>query len=227
MNDDNNTAIIATIIILVLLFLGLALGLSKVDWEKPINLDEETSQVDDNTLADVEKTGKIDNQKITAISDGEITLENGTKFKSEKSDCEVGDVIQGYDDEKQSLICVGIKDNQPVTRYVSVPQNNSNDFLTNLILIDYFLGRGNLRNNGYSPTYNTTNNTTVYKGSNGAEITSNKSAKPTTTKPPSTPSKGGNTNNNGGGNKGGTTTGGKGTTGHGGGFGGGGHGGTS
>jgi hypothetical protein len=174
---------IIIIVLVAFAVIGAGYGLSKVDWEAIS--EPTTSQVEDSTLSDIEKTSKIDNQKITAVNGNEITLENNSKFTVEKSDCQVGDVIQGYDDEKKSLICVGTVDNQPVTRYVYIPQDNSN-LLTNLILADYFLGRGNLRNNGYAPTY--VNNTTVYKGSNGAEITSNKNSKPTKTKAPTSSS---------------------------------------
>lgn len=176
---------------------------------------------DDEATANIEKTSKIDNQKITNISGNEISLENGTKFTVDGNiQCKVGDYINGYDDEKQSLICIGTENNQLVTRYVPVPynQNSTSNLLTNLILLDYFTSRTYLRNNGYSPTY--VNNTTIYKNSNGSEIQSKPNSKPTVTKP--TPKSSYTSSKSSSSGKSSSSSSGKGSTiGHGGGFGGG------
>jgi hypothetical protein len=190
---DNKSRNIAIIILVALVAGGGVYGLSKINLSSPSsensplqnNTDEEEQKVID-SVADVTK---IDNQQIKSINGSEIELENGTKFKvadASKISCKVGDVISGYDEEKQSFVCTGVNSEtkQPETRYIYQPPVRSN-ILGDLLLYRFFTGNTFLGNNGYTPTRNYDNNvrTTTYRSNNGSEVKTSPISTPTITKP--------------------------------------------
>jgi hypothetical protein len=196
---DNKSRNIAIIILVALVTGGGAYSLSKLNLATPFS---ENSDSQDNTLEEdqkvvdsVEDVTKIDNQVIKSITGSEVELENGTKFKvadASKISCKVGDVISGYDQEKESFVCTGTNTatQQPETRYIYQPPVRDN-ILGDLLLYRFFAGNTFLNNNGYTPSRNFNNNvrTTTYRGNNGSEINTSPVTKPTISKPSSSSSK--------------------------------------
>lgn len=101
----------------------------------------------------------FNNQKITQIKDGVVTLENGTTFSTSGSiPCVVGDMIVDYDRDQDAIRCERQKaDGQK--EYVYIPTSSSTD------LLDFALAWALLSNNGYS--YDSS--ARVYRHSSGSE----------------------------------------------------------
>jgi len=182
MNDKAKTTVV--ILIIALIGCGGVYGLAQVNWKEVISIPK-VELVDENkkVLEAVEGVSAIQNQKIIGINGNEISLENGSKFKvldPSNINCKVNDIITGYNQEKQSFVCLG--ENEPTERYITQPNDG---ILDDLLLYHFFFGNTYLNNNGYVPSTTMVGNTrtTVYKGNNGSEITTTPTSKPSVTKP--------------------------------------------
>jgi hypothetical protein len=197
---NNRSRNIAIIILVALVAGGGVYGLSKLNLTSPSSesspIQDNTEEEDKKVVDSVADVTKIDNQQIKNINGTEIELENGTKFKvadASKISCKVGDVISGYDEEKQSFVCTGENQEtkQPETRYIYQPPVRDS-ILGDLLLYRFFTGNTFLNNNGYTPRRNFDDKarTTTYQGNNGSVINTSPISKPTITKPSSSSSKG-------------------------------------
>jgi hypothetical protein len=197
---NNRSRNIAIIILVALVAGGGVYGLSKLNLTSPSSesspIQDNTEEEDKKVVDSVADVTKIDNQQIKNINGTEIELENGTKFKvadATKISCKIGDVISGYDEEKQSFVCTGENQEtkQPETRYIYQPPVRDS-ILGDLLLYRFFTGNTFLNNNGYTPSRNFDDKarTTTYRGNNGSVISTSPISKPTITKPSSSSSKG-------------------------------------
>ena len=211
---DNRTKYIVGFIVLLASFGLLTMIPGIVSSQQQKNAEKEKQQDEDRKAVEnqkndaavaVQKVSKIEGQKIVKVEGGNIELENGTLIQSpdaSKNTCIVGDIIDTYDESKQSLICSSIpdEDGNKDTRVIYVPAptqapvNNGgggNSFLTNLILWDYLTGNRYMRNNGYNRDYDYNSGRTTYQNPTGTTVetgkTLNKDGKVEATKPVTTP----------------------------------------
>jgi uncharacterized membrane protein YgcG len=191
MNEKNRS--IAIILVVTLAIAGGGYVLSKINsnTNRPAlkyNTDEEDAKL----TSSVEDVTQIDNQKVTSIEGATVGLENGNSFTvSDPANiaCKVGDIISGYDNEKQAFICKtqNPSTNQTETRYIQQPPVRDG-ILGDLLLYRFFTGNTFLNNNGYvanranSVDQKEERNTT-YTGSNGTVVKSSSLSKPVIIKP--------------------------------------------
>lgn len=154
---------------------------AKKSQEEEKKREVEQAQIDSQVENHIANTIKIDGQKIKAINEDNIELENGVKLPIQdktKNSCRLNDTIINYNKDIQSFICIdensipkeGGEDKKVEERsvYVQIPKeapiqnNNSNSWLTGLIFWNYLQSSQYYASNGFSRNYNWDNRSVGY-----------------------------------------------------------------
>jgi hypothetical protein len=120
----------------------------------------ESQEQDKQAAANIATVKNIEGQRIKSISTDKIELENGAIInldpnQNSLNDCQIGDVIYGYDEERESFICQDTTGSRSGNRYIYVRRPlDTGDVLFGFWLNDYFKSRSYLKNNGFTDSGN-------------------------------------------------------------------------
>jgi hypothetical protein len=159
MNISFKPIIIAILLILAVFFVGGFINDAfKGNSGSSINVQSQEGEI----IKNLDNIGKIEGQKITAINDSVITLENGESidFGANEIKCQVGDIIENYTVANQSLVCIRKDSNGNVTNSIVMPLVSG---IAGGILGNYIASKLFANNNGV----NRMPNSYDYRGSNG------------------------------------------------------------
>jgi hypothetical protein len=156
MNLSTKPIVISVLIIVALIIISGFLN----DAYK--NNDTQVSAKERETYQNLDNIAKIEGQKIKSISGSVVELENGEKIDFGKNPikCQVGDIIENYTVQNQSLICVRKDNNGNILQSTIMPIGAG---IVTGILTSYIASKIFTQNNGI----NRMPNSYDYRGSNG------------------------------------------------------------